>query len=129
MYKVNNVLKSGIVGVTILLFSISVAHAASPKAAVVLKDEDNPFGCFGFVPGSGVFLSTTDEIHTTATSSGNVQLTCHFNIPEGFEPPKAVKETGFGCGIFLPSGGTFTTETSMIANPGGRATLQCQVKE
>jgi hypothetical protein len=126
----NNILKSTVAGVgaAILLLGISAAHADSPNAAVVLKDLDHPFGCFAFVPVTFTPLFTADEIHTTATSNGNVQLTCHFNITEGFEPATAVKTTGFGCGIFLPSGAAFTTDTSMVANPGGRATLKCLVK-
>ena len=107
---------------------ISTAHAVSPNAAIVLKALDHPSGCFGFVPGSLVPLSTMDEIHTTATSSGNVKLTCHFYIPDGFEPAAAVKATGFDCGIFLPTGTAFTTDSKIIASPGGRATLTCQIK-
>ena len=106
----------------------STVHAGSPNAAVVLKDSDHPSGCFFMMPNSLVPLFTTDEIHTTATSSGNVRLTCHFNIPEGFEPAKAVKASGFTCGIFLPSETVLTTNTEMVANPGGRATLKCQIK-
>jgi hypothetical protein len=107
---------------------ISTAHAGSPNAAIVLKAFDHPSGCFGYVPGSLVPLSTTDEIHTTATSSGNMKLTCHFYIPDGFEPATAVKASGFVCGIFLPTGTAFTTDSAMVATPGGRATLKCQIK-
>lgn len=107
---------------------ISTAHAGSQNAAIVLKALDNPSGCFGFVPNSLVPLSTEDEIHATATSSGNVRLTCHFYVPEGFEPATAVKASGFLCGIFLPSGTAFTTDSEMRATPGGRAILKCQVK-
>jgi hypothetical protein len=117
-----------LVGVGVLVLGMSTAHAGSPNAAVVLKDLDHPSGCFFMMPNSLVPLSTTDEIHTTATSSGNVRLTCHFNIPEGFEPARAVKASGFLCGIFLPSETAFTTNTEMVANPGGRATLKCQVR-
>jgi hypothetical protein len=117
-----------LVGVGVLVLGMSTAHAGSPNAAVVLKDFDHPSGCFFMMPNSLVPLFTTDEIHTTATSSGNVRLTCHFNIPEGFEPAKAVKASGFPCGIFLPSETVFTTNTEMVANPGGRATLKCQVR-
>lgn len=117
-----------LMGATVLVLGMSSARAGSPNAAIVLKDLDHPSGCLGFVPNSLVPLFTTDEIQATATSSGNVTLTCHFNIPEGHEPTPTVKASGFVCGIFLPSGTAFTTNTAMMANPGGRATLRCQIK-
>ena len=105
------------------------AYAANPNAAIVLKDLDHPSGCFVSVPISSVPLFTSDEIHTTATPSGNVSLICHFNIPAGSEPARAVKASGFTCGIFLPGPVTaFTNNTELVANPGGRAVLKCQIK-
>ncbi len=126
----NSILKYtlALAGAGILSLSMSAAHADSPNAAVVLKDLDYPAGCFGFVPVTGTPLHTADEIHSTITSSGNTQLTCHFNIPQGFEPATAVKATGFSCVILLPTGVAFTTDTRMVANPGGRATLKCLLK-
>jgi hypothetical protein len=123
-----NILLILVASLIVLVLGVSVAQADDSHAAIVLKDKDQPgLVCFGFIPGSDVPLFTTDEIHTTATSSGNVTLTCHFNIPEGFEPTKAVKATGFGCSIFLPDESIEASRTRMIADPGGRATLTCQV--
>lgn len=111
----------------VLSLSMSAVYADSPNSAVVLKDADHPVGCHASFPPLPP-LFTDDEIHTTSTKSGNTTLTCHFNIPAGYEPDKAIKSTGFGCGIFLPDEDVFTNDTSFIANPGNRATLKCQVK-
>ena len=101
------------------------AFAASENAAVVLKDADHPVGCF--YGGFGFPLFTEDEIHTVATKNGNVKLICHFDVPEGFEPAKTMKNSGFGCGIYLPDGSTFTDDTRAMMNPGGRAKLTCTI--
>ncbi len=99
------------------------AFAASENAAVVLKDYDHATGCY--YGGFGFPVFTEDEIHTVATKKGNVTLICHFDVPEGFEPDKVMKNSGFGCGIYLPDGGTSTYDTRAMMNPGGRAKLTC----
>ena len=99
------------------------AVAQSANAATITKD----FGCGGFVPdANGNFASglTTLESHSVVTSSGNTKLVCHFDIPAGQEPAKATHAAGFGCNTFLG----FTTDSKMVATPGGKATLTCSVK-
>ena len=99
------------------------AIAQSDNAAVVIDEA----GCNGFVPtadgGFGSFIATTDGAHAVLTSSGVQILTCQFDIPEGLEPATATLASGFGC--FTYFGGT--TDTKMIASPGGKATLICKV--
>jgi len=88
-------------------------------SAVVIKD----VGCSGFVPGSGFPLHSDEKTHSTATPSGNTMLVCHFDIPEGEEPEKATRDSGFECGTYL---GT-TNNSKMVATPGGKATLTCKI--
>lgn len=97
--------------------SVTPAVAQSENAASIEKD----VGCSGFVPG-GIGLFTT-ETRSITTSSGNTKLVCHFDIPEGFEPETAVSDEGFGCNTFLG----FTTDSRMVATPGGRALLTCEI--
>ena len=94
--------------------------------AVVLKGEDHPYGCF--TSQLGTPLITVDQIHTVATKSGNTKLVCHFDIPEEYIPAKVVQTSGFPCGIYLPNGNAFTTDSFFTANPGGKALMECSVK-
>lgn len=97
--------------------------AQAEQAATIIKDG----GCFGFVPtasgGFGAFLFTPDGAHAVETSAGTQSLVCHFDIPAGLEPATATRAEGFGCGTYFG----FTTESKMVATPGGRATLTCKV--
>ena len=99
------------------------AMAQSENAADVTKD----FGCGGFVPtasgGVASRLRSFDGTHSVTNSAGVTSLVCHFDIPAGREPAKATQASGFGCGTFLG----FTTDSKMVASPGGRATLTCKI--
>lgn len=98
------------------------ATAQSDNAAAVIRADNS---CGGFVPtpsgGFGTFL--VGELHSVVTSSGNTSLVCKFDIPEGARPATATHAEGFGCGTFL--GGT--TDSKMVASPGGQATLTCRI--
>lgn len=99
------------------------ASAQSANAANISKD----FGCGGFVPtasgGFGSFLVSFDGTHSTTNSAGVTSLVCHFDIPAGQEPATATRAEGFLCGTFLG----LTTNSKMVASPGGQATLTCKV--
>ena len=105
--------------------AVVVFGAPAQAAPAVVVSE---FSCGGFVPtasggfGSGLF--SNDQTHSVVTSSGNTMLVCHFDIPAGAEPAKATHADGFACNTFLG----FTTDSKMVATPGGRATLTCTVK-
>jgi hypothetical protein len=92
------------------------------NAAIVLQGGEHPFGCWAFG------LYTPDAAHTVSTSSGNTKLICHFDVPVGMRPTKAQSFQNFGCGIYLPSGSLFTSDSSFISTPGGKAKLECTVK-
>lgn len=103
--------------------AVSVA-AKSENSAQIVKDG----GCFGFVPdgngGATTGLFNPEGAHAVSTKSGNVTLVCHFDIPEGFEPAKAVKADGFLCGTYFG----LTNDSRVLATPGGKATLICKIK-
>lgn len=102
---------------------ITPLAAQSENAAVVIDDS----GCGGFVPtadgGIGALIFTPDGAHAVRTSSGNQILTCQFDIPEGSEPATATMASGFLCGTYFG----LTTDTKMVASPGGKATLICKL--
>jgi hypothetical protein len=94
--------------------------SARADAATVIDG----LGCTLLAADSGLPSTLfTDESHSVATSSGNTTLTCRFDIPDGEEPDKALKNTGFLCGTFLG----ITTDSQSIATPGGNATLVCHI--
>ena len=111
---------TGILAVALLVGGSTVAYA-NGGGAVIIKDE----GCSlpGIVSGLSVDLYSTDMI-CVETPSGNVVLTCHFDIPEGYEPAKAIKNTGFACCACI---GT-TTDSQCVVTPGGKAMLRCEIK-
>ncbi len=120
--------KLGITAVALSLVATALpiatpAVAQSSNAATITKD----FGCGGFVPtatgGFGGGLVSFDGTHSVVNSAGVTSLVCHFDIPAALIPAKATHASGFGCGTFL--GGT--TDSKMVANPGGRATLTCKI--
>lgn len=77
--------------------------------------------------GLGVPLSTTTAIDV-ATNSGNTTITCHFDIPAGFEPAKAFIHKGFSCAVISKEGVVHTTDTQIVSSPGGTAVMRCQLK-
>ena len=119
---------SAITGATLLAAGIAAPlaplAAKSENAAEIVKDG----ACFGFVPdgngGATTGLFAPEGAHAVTNSSGNTTLVCQFDIPEGFEPAKAVKATGFLCGTYFG----ITEDSWVLATPGGKATLVCKVK-
>lgn len=97
------------------------AALASAEGATVM----NEFGCtlLSIDSGLAIDLFTTDPVHSTVTPSGNTVLSCHFDIPDGFEPPRAIRNDGFLCGTFAG----VTNNSMSVATPGGTATLTCQI--
>ena len=91
------------------------------SGAVVDKD----FECYlsAGASGLGVDLWTTDMTHDVGTPGGTASLVCHFDIPDGEEPAKAIKNEGFLCGTH--SG--LTDDSKSVVTPGGKATLRCQI--
>src|SRR5437867_1793076 len=110
----------GVMGViAILLFS--VGSAGADGAAVIDR-----FGCQlpAVFSGLGVDLliaQDTEHTHTVVTPSGTTMVTCHFDIPAGSEPAKAIKISGFLCQTFVG----LTFDSNSVATPGGRAHLTC----
>ena len=116
----------GVVGAAALMLgSMNTVYADSDNAASVSHDGD----CFisGAASGLSVTLGPADQTgyHKVITSKGIAVLTCHFAIPAGFEPDKALRNSGFGCNV---GGAGPVTDSKSRATPGGTAMLQCQVK-
>jgi hypothetical protein len=119
------ILKAGVMFAFLGIGTIvaSSARADDPEPAITLKDKEHPVGCRAFG------LTTTTNIHTVSTPSGNTKLICHFDVPEAQRPKKMEERTGFTCGIFLPGGASKrTNDTSFQKTPGGKAKLECTVK-
>ena len=89
--------------------------------ATVIKD----IGCV-IIPADwgGPVAVFTEDTQSVQTPSGNVKLTCQFDIPAGLEPAKAQRYSGFPCGT--PWGST--TDSRSVVSPGGNITLQCMIK-
>jgi hypothetical protein len=77
----------------------------------------------GFACGTGPGGLTFDS-HATVSNSGNTELYCKAQQPEGTEPPQAIVLTGFICGT---PGGT-TTDSHLVISPSGNVVLQCHTK-
>ena len=114
----------------IVLLGLAVAAFGIPEAnAAFIKDNA---GCVLAAPDSGlaVGLVTLTELQVTETPGGRVNATCHFNIPEGFEPAAAIENRGFFCVIFTPPDIVETTTDSFsVVTPGGRGLLRCQLSD
>lgn len=106
------------------LLTFSASSALADPAAVI-----DDFSCIGFVPETDpqVFLVST-ESHKVITSKDSRLLSCHFD--HDVELANPVAATGFLCGVFLADGSdkVLTSDTKMLAAPGGRAMLTCKVK-
>lgn len=102
-----------------LAASAGVSDARAEGATVI--DE---FGCalLGASSGLGINLFTTVS-HEVITPSGNTVLKCHFDIPDGYEPDKAINNKGFLCNTFLG----VTTDSKSTVTPGGEAVLTCNI--
>lgn len=101
----------------------TVAFANGQGSGAVVQQD---FGCSlaASDSGLGVSLFTTDMTHEVDTPDGTTCLVCHFDIPEGEEPAKAIKNEGFPCGTF----GGLTYDSKSVVTPGGKATLRCQIE-
>jgi hypothetical protein len=107
------------VAVTVSI-SGSGANTVNADGATVIKEVDCQIS-----PGhwSGNFILFTNDIHSVVTPSGNIVLKCHFDIPAGAEPAKAVNISGFPCG----TGYGLTTDSKSVSTPGGKVRLTCQI--
>ena len=109
---------------SILILGASAAY--SNPAAVI--DE---FNCVSFFPdGNGgldytFLISTTTEAHKVITDKGVNILSCHFDHEEDL--PYAIGAQGFLCGIKVGEVLLVTSDSKMLAAPGGRATLVCKI--
>ena len=104
----------------ISVFALCSTMAMADPAAVF--DE---FQCEGFIPdidGNSLGPVFTTDSHKVITDKGVAKLSCHFD--HDIELPYATGAQGFVCGI----SGILTTDTMMLATPGGQATLVCQIK-
>ena len=116
-------------GVSALLMGTTVLADAPEEqtnnAAVIIKDG----GCFVSTTVTGLASTLlTDVSQSVSTSSGNSKLVCKFVIPDDELPENVIKESGFSCGIVMPSGFVVTTDSKFVGTPGGPATLTCSVK-
>ena len=112
----------GLVGAA--LVPTTAAIAADENAAQITMNE----GCTGFVPTSdgdmGPWITTEKGHHRVITQAGVKILSCQFDIPEELVPSTTTSASGFECGV----NGSSTTDSQMLATPGGRAILICKVK-
>ena len=106
---------------TLGLIALAVfCKEAVAEPATVIDDA----GCQLLAADSGLPSTLlTTETHATVTSSGNTVLSCHFVIPVGEEPAKAIRNQGFPCGTFLG----ITNNSRVVSTPGGTASLTCQI--
>lgn len=108
-----------------LAMTPTASLAMSDTSALVQKD----VGCTAFFPGIVNAVLFTNETIDVSNNGGNTQLTCHFSIPLGFEPAKAMSAQGFNCGVLTKDGFAITSDSRFTATPGGRAHLSCQIKK
>jgi hypothetical protein len=110
----------------ICLVSIGAAYAQNDHAALVIKD-----ACFvaagDLSNPCGVDLYSTHMVDVS-TSGGMTQLTCHFILPEGCEPPaKLTSLRGIPCPIYTRQCGVInTTDSLALITPAGTAMVFCQ---
>ena len=103
------------------LVALVAGPTASADPATVIDD----FGCVILAADSGLSVALfTEESHSVQSASGNVTLTCHFDIPDGLEPASTMRQSGFLCGTQFG----FTTNTQSVTTKGGQVLLRCQIK-
>lgn len=120
-----------IIGCSAVALSLTLASVPVMSPAIAQSDNaayvQHEGQCGGFVPsedgGSGPFL--IGELHQVSTSSGVTTLVCKFDIPEWALPATATRAEGFPCNTYAG----VTTDSKMVASPGGQATLVCRVNE
>ncbi|MDX1486094.1 MAG: hypothetical protein R3229_16605 [Alphaproteobacteria bacterium] len=101
---------------------LAAATAQANNAAEIATDEYCQCTTCGNALGAGFPLQTYDA-RAVKTSSGRVTFQCHFDIPEGYQPAKAMRPQSPGCGT--PFG--LSNKTHIVLTPGGTGKLTCQV--
>jgi hypothetical protein len=101
------------------MFIVLPVSAKGPSAAEVTKPL--PWARLPAADsGLAIDLWTFDEAWQIETSSGQVILIAHFDIPEEYRPNTAIKNTGFLVTTWA-AGNTY--DTMCVVTPGGRAML------
>jgi hypothetical protein len=102
---------------------LGTVEALTMSSADVVSGFNCAVGIFGGYP----LVFTTDS-HITQSSSGNMTLTCHGQLPAGSEPETAEiqrsEESGGSCRVFS----TMATRWQQVFTPSGEITLKCYVK-
>ena len=102
---------------------LGTVEALTMSSADVMSGFSCRVGGFGGFP----WVFTTDS-HITKSSSGNMTLTCHGQLPAGFEPEAAEvqqsEDTPGTCIVFS----TIATRWQQVFTPSGEITLKCYVK-
>ena len=92
------------------------------ESATVIKD----FGCRIIPPDSGLpeTLFTIDKTVDVQSDSGNVTLTCRFQIPDHLMPiPATMQHGGFLCSTHWG----MTHLSHAVTTKGGQVMLKCQI--
>jgi hypothetical protein len=112
--------------VTLSLMGIFIVFPVSAvKASPATVTKPLPWACITKeISGLDIDLWTFDEAWQIETSSGQVILIAHFDIPEEYRPNKAIKITGF---VTPTWGAGSTDDTMIILTPGGRAMLTAMI--
>ena len=118
MVKIKAVLFGTFASMSLLVF---IAPAFANNAADVATEQYCQCGTCATELGSP--LLTTFDARAVGTSSGNVSFQCHFTVPEGYEPDRAIVLKDVGCNT--PFGAA--NKSSITISPGGQARLTCQV--
>jgi hypothetical protein len=111
-----------VAAVSMFAIGSTATDAASENAADIASGET----CFCVTCGTvlGIGPLVTFDARAVQTSSGNVTFQCHFDIPEGFAPVRALRpESAIGC--LTPFG--VANKVDIVIAPGGKAKLTCQV--
>jgi hypothetical protein len=107
--------------VSMFAIGSTAAYAASENAAEIATGEFCQCTTCGIALGTAPLV--TFDARAVGTSSGNVTFQCHFDIPEGFAPVRALRPESLGCGTpFGPA-----NKIDIVLAPGGKAKLTCQV--
>ena len=113
-------MKKAIAALGVAGFMLFAAGSASADGATVIDE----FGCSLLAADSGLGANLfTDDSHAVVTPSGNTLLSCSFEIPDGLEPSRALKNDGFLCSTFLGA----TNDSMVVSTPGGNARLTCHI--
>ncbi len=115
-------------GVVVALVCLSgVLATADPGGGATVITE---FGCV-IVPAdwSVSFALFTTDSHSVVTPSGNSKLTCHFEIPDGEAPDRAVRFKDFNCSTFAGlTTNSWSVSSTQEDDVLGTVLLQCMVK-